>query len=229
MKVFLLFIAIFSFQIFGFSQENINGLDSDGLRHGLWSKNYNETKKIRFSGEFNHGKEVGIFKFYDVTGSLVAEKKYLSNSNICHAKLYNSKHNLVAEGDFVGKNKNGLWKYFSANKYLIMTETYVIGKLEGEKITYYKNGKPTEEVYYKNDKMNGLSIRYTDKGNKISSQTYKDGKLDGKVEYSDASGIVVVRGQYKKGERVGRWQHFSKGKVVKVEDYDRSTRPNQKR
>lgn len=220
MKNLLLFITFFLVQVFGFSQEKINGFDSDNQRHGLWSKNYEGTSEIRFSGEFSHGREVGVFKFYDASGSLVAEKVYESNSNTCNAKLYNSKHDLVAEGDFVGKNKNGIWKYFSANKYLIMTETYKNGELEGEKNTYYKNGKVTEQTYYKANKMHGLSVRYTDKGNKISSQTYSKGKLEGVVEYCDASGVVIVKGQYNKGSRVGKWQHFSKGKVVKVEDYD---------
>jgi len=143
--------------------------------------------------------------------------------------LYNSKNKLVAEGDFIGKKKEGVWKYFSSQNYLLMIENYRDGKLNGEKITYYKDGKVTEKTTYKNGKINGLSVRYNDKGNVISTQKYKNGKLDGEVEYCDALGNVIIKGAYKNGTRVGKWKHFSEGKVVKVEDYDKSSRPNQKK
>ena len=44
---------------YGLSQE-INKFDSNGLRHGIWKKNFSGTKSIRYEGQFKHGKEVGI-------------------------------------------------------------------------------------------------------------------------------------------------------------------------
>ncbi len=223
MKKYIFLLILFLIQSLGFSQSRINGFDNNNQRHGFWTKYYEDTEIIRFSGEFNHGNEIGVFKFYDESGSLVAEKIYKTNSNICHAKLYNSKHNIVAEGDFKGKKKNGLWKYFSADKYLLMTEMYVNGKLDGEKITYYKNGEITEKSKYKLDKLNGVSIRFSDTGVEISKQIYKNGVLDGEVEYCNAeSGDILIKGQYKKGKRVGKWKFFSDGKVVRTKDYDKN-------
>ena len=44
--------------------QDVNKLDEAGKRHGVWKKFYPNSKQLRYEGEFNHGKEVGTFKFY---------------------------------------------------------------------------------------------------------------------------------------------------------------------
>jgi antitoxin component YwqK of YwqJK toxin-antitoxin module len=221
MKGRLFFIVLLLIPFLAFSQEQINGFDSNNLRHGLWEKTYKGKNTIRYSGEFNHGKEIGVFKFYDESGKLVAEKVYKPNSEICHAILYNKNKSTAAEGDFMGKKKHGFWKYYNLQGQLLMTENYKNGVLEGDKVTFYDNGKVTEKSFYKNNKLNGKVFRYTDDGVQISCMTYKDGKLDGVVEYSSTTGELLVKGFYKDGKRVGEWKHFSKGKVVSTKNYDK--------
>ena len=46
--------------------QKINQFDANGKRHGVWKKYYDDNKnKIRYSGEFKNGKEVGTFNFYE--------------------------------------------------------------------------------------------------------------------------------------------------------------------
>ena len=46
------------------SSQEINQLDSNGKRHGIWKKTFEDTNILRYEGEFFHGKERGLFKFY---------------------------------------------------------------------------------------------------------------------------------------------------------------------
>ena len=54
------------FSISLFAQE-FNQLDSNGKKQGLWKGVYEESKRPRYEGTFEHGKEVGMFKFFDDT------------------------------------------------------------------------------------------------------------------------------------------------------------------
>ena len=44
--------------------QGVNQVDANGERDGLWQKFYEGTSQLRYEGTFQHGKEVGTFKFY---------------------------------------------------------------------------------------------------------------------------------------------------------------------
>ena len=57
------FIALF---LIGFSlNAQTNKMDEAGKRHGVWKGIYETSKRLRYEGTFNHGKETGTFKFFD--------------------------------------------------------------------------------------------------------------------------------------------------------------------
>ena len=62
MKIVVAYILFF-ITSFGYSQ-SVNQFDADGKRHGIWKKNFDKTNVLRYEGEFFHGKEIGVFKFY---------------------------------------------------------------------------------------------------------------------------------------------------------------------
>ena len=54
------------------SAQDINQVDANGERQGVWRKNFDKTKVLRYEGEFSHGKEIGLFKFYkNINGKAV--------------------------------------------------------------------------------------------------------------------------------------------------------------
>ena len=56
-------IFCLAFILFGFlagAQGQINQKDAQGRNHGLWKKNH-PNGKLRYIGNFDHGKEVGPF------------------------------------------------------------------------------------------------------------------------------------------------------------------------
>ena len=71
------------------SAQEINKLDDKGLKHGFW-KGYYESKRLRYEGEFAHGKENGMFKFFDDTkaNTVIATREFNSADNSCYTIFY---------------------------------------------------------------------------------------------------------------------------------------------
>jgi len=56
-KVFTIFtLTLFLTSVY--AQNPVNQFDKDGLRHGIWTKNYHNTDQKRYEGVFKHGKEI---------------------------------------------------------------------------------------------------------------------------------------------------------------------------
>src|SRR5210317_651301 len=89
-----------------FSQ-NINQFDASGKRHGIWKKNFEGTNVVRYEGDFFHGKEIGIFKFYlnkEDKAILSATKAFNENDSKAYVKFYASDGKVISEGQMDGKN-----------------------------------------------------------------------------------------------------------------------------
>ena len=65
---YILFLICFLSVFIGQAQGDINQMDAEGKRHGVWRKHYNNNR-IRYSGTFDHGKEIGVFKYYSASNS----------------------------------------------------------------------------------------------------------------------------------------------------------------
>ena len=166
-KAFLLFFGILFIQQTILSQENTNQFDANGKRHGVWKKYYPTTKQLRYEGQFNHGVETGVFKFYcqDCKDQPMAVKRFSSEGNVASVQYFTIKGKLVSEGEMEGKNRVGEWVYYQEKSKDVMTrEQYTNGKLDGVKTTYYPNGEKTEETHYKNGLKQGENMYYSPEG-----------------------------------------------------------------
>lgn len=203
---------------FSFSQEN--QMDSSGKRHGLWKGYHEKTKKLRYEGNFDHGKELGVFKYYadNKENTLMATRDFSQGDGSCYTVFYDTKKFKVSEGNLVNKKPEGLWKYYHFESDKIMNlENYKNGKLNGEKNVYYKNGQIAEKSYYKAGSLDGKYVKYAENGNLIEESNYVNGNLNGKVAYYDGEGNVLVKGEYKNNKKSGTWETYENGKLVKKE------------
>ena len=225
-STFLLFmIAVLSFH-FSFAQTDVNQFDANGERHGVWKKFYTN-KRIRYQGRFDHGKEVGTFKYYSAASSEhpVVIKKFSAGSNIADVSFYSEDGFLQSKGKMDGKKRVGKWIFFHEDGKTIMSEeNYNNGKLDGEYKTYYKSGKPTEIAYYKNGLLDSVYKKYSIKGHLYQHFSYKGGKLNGKaVYYNRKTGQLTTKGLFKEDVRVGTWENYVDGELISTEQ------PNKKR
>lgn len=206
------------------SAQNINQLDANGKRNGIWKKNFEGTKQVRYEGEFSHGKEIGLFKFYKYLKKesvLTATKQFNENDNIADVKFLSSRGKIISEGKMNGKLYIGKWIYYHNNSTKIMTlETYNDeGKLQGKRFVYYKHSQIAEEANYINGSEEGISTWYSKKGVVLKTFIYENNELHGMAKYYDEEGIMLVEGSYKRGKKTGVWKYYNNGKLVKQKDF----------
>ncbi|WP_347374859.1 hypothetical protein [Aequorivita sp. Q41] len=219
--IFFFFGIIFCFGNV-FSQTEINQLDADGNRHGVWKKTYEGTDQLRYEGTFDHGKEIGEFKFYCETckETPIVTKKYNGKDAIADVKYFTNKGKLVSEGKMKDKDRIGAWVYYHKDSKNVMTlENYSNGKLEGKATTYYPDGKITEETLYKNGLKEGENIYYSPEGIVLKKLFYKQDQLQGSAFYYDAYGNVIIEGFYKDDKKHGLWKYYKNGKVILEETF----------
>ena len=160
-QLFKIVFLIYSISLF--SQADCNKLDANGKKIGLWKGVFEDTKRPRYEGTFDHDKEVGLFKFFDNTkaSNLIATREFNSTDNSAYTIFYDFNKNKISEGKVINKLYEGLWIYYHKGSNVIMTsENYKNGKLNGTKTVNFKSGKPAEISNYKNGILDGVYIKY---------------------------------------------------------------------
>ncbi|WAC03540.1 toxin-antitoxin system YwqK family antitoxin [Lacinutrix neustonica] len=227
-------ILLSLFISFSFAQD-LNQLDSNGERHGNWKKNFEDTKVLRYEGTFDHGKEVGTFKFYkNINGQaiLTATRTFNSDTDLAQVKFYSSTKHLISEGQMRGKTYVGRWVYYHNKSKQIMTQEFYNnkGELEGEKRTYYLSGKMAKKENYVGGVLNGESRSFSETEKLISVFNYTNNELHGPAKIYDTKGDLQMEGVYQKDRRHGLWKFYENGKLKEEKDLTRrSNNPVKKR
>jgi antitoxin component YwqK of YwqJK toxin-antitoxin module len=213
--VYLFLFGIFFGTFIVSAQSDNNKIDSNGKRHGVWKKYY-ANKQLRYQGAFDHGIEVGTFKFYCETCKDQPEViKEFEKNGTALVQFYSKDGKLMSEGKMEGKNKIGVWLFYAEESTKpIMRENYKIGVLDGEKLMYYPDGSITEKLYYVDGVQEGESFFYSPKGIVLKQLTFSNDKLNGPATYRDASGNITMKGTYKDGHNYGTWIFYKNGRVL---------------
>jgi len=194
------------------AQSKINQFDANGKRDGVWIKYYKSNKNIHYKGQFIHGKEIGIFKYYSIDNDkipIIIREFNLSN-NLEDISFFSKNGLLQSKVKMQGKLRIGKWIFYHNDGKTVMSEEfYKNGKLNGESKVYYANGKLTEVLHYSNGKLNGNYKRYSVRGFLYQDLTYAKGVLNGPaVFYDRKTGKILSKGNFKNNKRQGVWEHF---------------------
>ncbi|WP_179345644.1 toxin-antitoxin system YwqK family antitoxin [Winogradskyella ursingii] len=205
------------------AQESVNQLDSDGKRHGLWTKNYDNTDLVRYKGVFEHGKEIDTFSYYKISNGksvLSAIRVFNKNNNRAEVKFYTSNGKVVSEGKMDGKDFIGQWVYYHRNsdKKMIVENYNDVGQLEGERKVFYENGVMAEHANYRKGKLEGEAKWYSDKSVLIKVANFKNGEFHGPYKTFDNQGNITTEGNYDEDKKTGTWTYVEDG-VTKTVDY----------
>lgn len=223
-KITLLIIVLITTTV-SFSQE-FNQFDDNGKRHGTWKKTFENTKVLRYQGQFDHGKEVGTFKFYkNINGKavLTATKVFNKADDVAQVTFLASNKAKISEGKMRGRNYIGKWVIYHKNSDQVMTEEYYNsnGKLEGQKRVYYLSGQVAELALYKDGLLDGESKWYAENGNLIKSVTFKEDKYDGAYKTYNNKGQIAKEGHYKNDVKCCVWKRYKDGKLVEKKDLEK--------
>jgi antitoxin component YwqK of YwqJK toxin-antitoxin module len=224
MRSIIVFLISLLFSVLH-AQTEYNKLDAKGLKHGIWKGVYEESKRPRYQGIFEHGKEVGVFQFFDDTqkGDVIATREFNPKDNSAYTIFYDQNKNKVSEGRVVNKLFEGEWKYYHyASPAVMTTENYKNGKLEGVRTVYFLNGKVAEQITYVNNLKQGAYKKYTENGIVLEESNFKNNEYDGLAIFRNDSGIVVSKGMFTKGLKTGTWEVFENGKLEKKSSTDLS-------
>jgi len=213
----LLFLIAFGTSL---TAQEINKNDAAGKRHGQWKGTYETSKKPRYEGAFDHGKETGTFKFYadDAKSSLMATRVFDADGS-CYTTFIDPEGNKVSEGREVNHLQEGEWKYYhNKSKAIMSTERYIKGKLTGIRKVFFKNGAIAEEITYVNGVKEGIYKKYNEKGKVLEDALYSKDNYNGQATYRDFEGNIVSQGIYTNGLKSGIWKFYKNGAVVKQVD-----------
>ncbi len=226
-KLLVLLTLLISF--LNYSQDKINQLDDNGQRHGLWKGIYEESKRPRYEGVFDHGKETGVFKYFDDTkaGKVIATRDFSKGNGYCYVTMFDRKDNIVSQGLLINKQYEGEWKIYHKESKVIMTsENYKNGKLNGVKKVFYDDGSLAEVLNYVNGKREGNYKKYGVNEKILEDLNYKGNELHGLATFYDGLGNMILQGQYTNGLKSGIWKTYENGKVVKEETAKKFTSKN---
>ena len=204
--------------------QDFNQFDSNGKRHGVWKKNFEDSNIIRYEGQFSHGKEIGLFKFYKnykKKAILSATKQFTEEDNKAQVKFLASSGKVISEGRMDGKTYIGTWKYYQKNSDKLLTLEHYNnqGELVGDRLVYYPNGQIAEKQYYIKGKLNDACLWYSEKNVVLKSFFYEKGELHGDAKFYNPKGELVSEGQYKRGKKDGLWKYYEKGDLIKEKDF----------
>jgi antitoxin component YwqK of YwqJK toxin-antitoxin module len=204
--------------------QDINQFDENGKRHGVWKKNFEGTKQLRYEGQFDHGKEVGEFKFYKLVKkkSVLTATKLFDLDGSAYVKFLASTGKTISEGKQLGKLYVGEWKYYHNKSDKVMTLEHYNnkGSLEGERLVYYKDGVVAERANYVDGKKQGIYYGYSVKGVVLRELNYENDELNGLAKHFNGKGELLAEGNYYKGKKKGIWKYYENGELVKEDNID---------
>lgn len=205
-----------------YSQNEINQFDESGKRHGIWRKHHPESEQIRYEGRFEHGKEIGEFKFYceDCKSNPSIIISYERENPVNLIQYYDRKGNLIKKGYLKNKEQTGTWKTFDPKtKKIISEEEFSKNKKNGISINYYSNGKILEKISYINNERNGEYCLYSPEGVLLEKLYYKNDMLHGSAFYYNGKEQLIAEGFYKENKKDGLWKYYEDGKLIIEEKY----------
>ncbi len=219
-KHFLIGIFLVLFSAVSFAQ--INQYHADGTRHGLWEKKFKGTDQIRYTGRFDHGVEVGEFKFYKrgFSNQPSAIKTFSNNGRVADLVYYSQNGNVISKGRLVNRNREGKWLHYHKNSTKVLTEeNYKEDQLHGLQTTYYDNGHVAETIEYVEGKKHGKQLVYSVKDILIKEFTYENGLLEGINKFYTGRGILTIEGNYHNDKKIGVWKYYENSKLVNEKTY----------
>ena len=75
----------------------------------------------------------------------------------------------------------------------------------------------------------GAYKKYSETGIVLENTFFKNGEYEGLAVYKDPNDLIIAKGMFKNGKKVGMWQFFVNGKLASEENMDKPKKPQLKR
>ncbi len=202
-------------------ENNVNQKDEDGLRQGRWVGHFSNGN-LRYEGNFVDNEPVGVFKYYYPDGPLRAELKHLEEEeNMVKATFYHKNRQIMAEGFFDNRKKQGLWRFFNRQGRLMAENYYHQDENHGVWKAYYPSGQLAEKVTWHYGEKEGPWKRFFESGIPRLITNHQNDKLSGDYELFYDNGNAALKAFHKENQPHQTWKYYSPaGELEKVIEYD---------
>lgn len=199
-------------------KENINRLDRNGKKQGIW-REYYTNDRIKKEAFYLNDKLHGYYKEWNIRGQLIKNIKYFNGVVVKEdaekrkkLKIKNQFYDsgkLKSKGSFRDTLPVGIHRIYNEEGKVIKSNIYDdFGNLISKGIV------DEEGIYH------GKFINYYLSGEKKSEGNYLNGKKDGKWIFYYKSGETEQQGYFRKDKIDGEWTwYFKNGNIKRQEHY----------
>ena len=189
---------------------------------------YDDNGRLIFSGTYKDSIPVGIHRNYDAGGNVISSLLYDEKGNRVGEGIINpdgskeskwvyyySDGSIKSAGNFVKNLEEGKWTFYSNGGIVEQEGIFRNGKYDDLWTWYHSDGSVKREEEYYNGVEEGSYTEYDTTGNIISQGAYFDGLREGEWSYN--VGDYGEKGNYKAGEKDGRWEAFYPDGTIRYE------------
>ncbi len=194
-----------------------NKTDAKNRKQGYWEKFHPESGKPAYKATFKDDQPVGMMQRFYEDGSLQVEVDY-GNGKSGRAKLYYPGDEiLMAEGKYIGQERDSTWRFYSPEGALTSEEQYRKGKKNGLSRVYFADGSVAEKLTYKDDVPHGDWEQFYQNGQPKLKATVVDGvQYEGKYTMYYDDGKKQIEGSYLSGKKESSWYEYNPDGSIKV-------------
>ncbi|MBL8001506.1 MAG: hypothetical protein JNL05_06050 [Flavobacteriales bacterium] len=194
-----------------------NVTDAKGLKQGRWARTWAESSQLRYEGQFKDDRPVGRFTYFSTKGKVESIVDHYPDGKASHARHFHPNGKLMAEGRYVGQDKDSTWLFYDVEGRKRSMEQWVAGKKQGEQFLYFADGKVAEKSTWAKGVQQGPFEQFFDNGQVKHRATYQQGEPEGVVTYFFPSGKKEIEGRMVNGDRDGTWYYFNEDGTVQIQ------------
>ncbi|MDY5968558.1 MAG: hypothetical protein SPJ13_00860 [Bacteroidales bacterium] len=209
-------LILFTLMAFVLSVAAQNQMDEQGRRQGYWLKTDKNGNKM-FEGTFKDGQETGVFTYYYPNGKVRLRNTFSVPGIYCRHEAFDEEGRMLAEGFYNQKNRDSVWRFYNEKGMLVKIGSYRMGIKEGVQVIFNSDGDTAEYSTWRDNHREGRWWKRVGKKGYITG-TYRHGGPDGRMVEYDENGKLCRDGNYKNGEKEGKYQYFDNG-VLTVDEH----------
>ncbi|MBO4308094.1 MAG: hypothetical protein J5848_07280 [Bacteroidales bacterium] len=202
-------IIVLTLLCLGFYCNAQNKIDNQGRRQGHWIKTDRDGSRI-FEGDFQDGKEIGVFKYYYPDGTLKIRNTFTIPGRYCSHEAFDEKGRLIATGFFNQKNRDSVWHFYNEEGRVVKIASYRMGIKQGTHIVFTATGDTAEISTWNDNKRHGRWWKRIGERGWICGH-YENGLMQGRLVEYDDNGRLCREGFYKDGQKDGIYRYYEEG------------------
>lgn len=172
---------------------------------------YYENGQIKTKSTYRLGVLTGRAQEFSEAGKLTQETDYANAGRDRKVVRYGPEGPLpLADETYKNNRAAGTWRtFFPGSRQVQSVAIYnPAGKLAGEQLTYFPDGKVAGRLSYENGFATGPGLENYPSGKLRAETTYAHGLKAGPYRQLREDGTLAVRGAFRNGKETGVWSYF---------------------